>query len=145
MNLTVQDTSSQGGAWVAGKPGPAEPHGRERDRQRGLPQRRRRLDRASRPGPAAQAPGWSSRTAGQVLDQQQVAELSQPFRRLGGRPDRHRTKASGLGLSIVAAIAEAHGGTLDLQARPGGGLRVCVDCPRPLATHRRPSRRVSPA
>jgi len=65
---------------------------------------------------------------GQILDQQQVSELSQPFRRIGA--DRIGSdKGSGLGLSIVAAIAEAHDGTLDLQARPGGGLRVSIDLP----------------
>ena len=32
-------------------------------------------------------------------------------------------------LSIVAAIAEAHGGTLDLYARPEGGLRVSIGLP----------------
>jgi signal transduction histidine kinase len=65
---------------------------------------------------------------GQVLEQEQVDELSQPFRRLGA--DRIGTDTgSGLGLSIVAAIAEAHDGRLDLQARPGGGLRVRVDLP----------------
>lgn len=65
---------------------------------------------------------------GQVLDQEQVDELSQPFRRL--EADRIGTdKGSGLGLSIVAAIAEAHDGRLSMQARPGGGLSVCVDLP----------------
>jgi signal transduction histidine kinase len=65
---------------------------------------------------------------GDVLEQRQVDELSQPFRRLGA--DRIGTdKGSGLGLSIVAAIAEAHDGRLDLQARPGGGVRVCIDLP----------------
>jgi signal transduction histidine kinase len=65
---------------------------------------------------------------GRVLEQRQVDELSQPFRRL--EADRIGTdQGSGLGLSIVAAIAEAHDGRLDLQARPGGGLRVCVDLP----------------
>jgi signal transduction histidine kinase len=29
----------------------------------------------------------------------------------------------------VAAVAAAHHGTLDLQARDGGGLRVAVDLP----------------
>jgi signal transduction histidine kinase len=65
---------------------------------------------------------------GQVLDQRQVDELAQPFRRLGA--DRTGSdQGSGLGLSIVAAIAEAHGGTLHLQARDGGGLRVRVELP----------------
>ncbi|HYB48012.1 MAG TPA: sensor histidine kinase [Streptosporangiaceae bacterium] len=69
---------------------------------------------------------------GQVLEQRQVDELAQPFRRLGA--DRTGSdKGSGLGLSIVAAIAEAHGGTLDLQARDGGGLRVCVQLPSAAA------------
>jgi signal transduction histidine kinase len=132
MDLTVQDTSSQGGAWVAGS--------------QALLSRlvENVIDNAvchNIPG------GWIAITTrvcgssaqlvvengGQVLDQQQVAELSQPFRRL--EADRIGTdKGSGLGLSIVAAIADAHGGTLDLQARPGGGLRVRVDLPAAAAT-----------
>jgi signal transduction histidine kinase len=65
---------------------------------------------------------------GAVLDQQQVAQLGLPFRRIGA--DRTGSdKGSGLGLSIVAAIAAAHGGTLDLQARPSGGLLVTVTLP----------------
>ncbi len=65
---------------------------------------------------------------GAELDQRQVAQLGQPFRRLGA--DRTGSDGgSGLGLSIVAAIAAAHGGTLDLRARPGGGLSVAVTLP----------------
>jgi signal transduction histidine kinase len=65
---------------------------------------------------------------GEVLDARQVAQLGQPFRRLGADRTGSDT-GSGLGLSIVAAIASAHGGTLDLQARPGGGLRVSITLP----------------
>jgi signal transduction histidine kinase len=65
---------------------------------------------------------------GEVLDAQQVAQLGQPFRRLGADRTGSDT-GSGLGLSIVAAIVSAHQGTLDLQARPGGGLRVSVTLP----------------
>jgi signal transduction histidine kinase len=68
-------------------------------------------------------------TGGPVLDQQHVAQLAQPFRRLGA--DRTAaTGGAGLGLSIVAAIASAHGGTLDLHARTEGGLRVSISVPR---------------
>jgi signal transduction histidine kinase len=68
-------------------------------------------------------------SSGPVLDQQRVADLAQPFRRLGA--DRTGTgQGSGLGLSIVAAITQAHHGTLDLRAGPDGGLRVTITLPR---------------
>jgi hypothetical protein len=73
-------------------------------------------------------------TGGPVLDQDQVDQLGQPFRRLG--PDRtsiDRTgsdRGAGLGLSIVAAIANAHDGALRLVARPEGGLRVVIQLPQ---------------
>ena len=73
---------------------------------------------------------------GPVLDQVQVDQLAQPFKRLGA--DRISSeRGSGLGLSIVAAIAAAHGGTLDLGARPDGGLRVTIELP--LAGRRIPA------
>jgi signal transduction histidine kinase len=131
MDLTVQDASGLGGAWVAGSQALLS----------------RMVENVIDNAVCHNAPGgWISITTGvhggsaqlvvqnggQVLDQQQVAELTQPFRRL--EADRIGTdKGSGLGLSIVAAIAEAHGGTLDLQARPGGGLRVCVELPAATA------------
>jgi signal transduction histidine kinase len=63
--------------------------------------------------------------SGPVIPPDRVATLLEPFQRLeGGR------KASGdglgLGLSIVAAIVDAHQGTLDVHARPDGGLEVTV-------------------
>jgi signal transduction histidine kinase len=67
-------------------------------------------------------------TGGPVLDQRLVAELAQPFRRLAG--DRTGSgQGAGLGLSIVSAIVSAHGGVLDLRARPEGGLRVGIGLP----------------
>ncbi|HEY2308023.1 MAG TPA: HAMP domain-containing sensor histidine kinase [Streptosporangiaceae bacterium] len=71
-------------------------------------------------------------TGGDVLDAAQVSQLAQPFRRLGA--DRTGSdRGSGLGLSIVEAIAVAHGGTLDLRARPEGGLRASITLPLALA------------
>jgi hypothetical protein len=65
---------------------------------------------------------------GDLLDPGQVRELAQPFRRLGA--DRIGSDGgAGLGLSIVAAIATAHRGTLELRPRPEGGLRVSVGLP----------------
>jgi signal transduction histidine kinase len=67
-------------------------------------------------------------TGGPVLDQRDVDRLGRPFERLGA--DRTGSEhGSGLGLSIVAAIAAAHGGRLDLLARPAGGLRAEVTVP----------------
>ena len=57
---------------------------------------------------------------GPVLDQRSVDLLAQPFQRLGS--ERTSRQGVGLGLSIVAAVAAAHGGMLVLRARPEGGL-----------------------
>jgi hypothetical protein len=65
---------------------------------------------------------------GDLLAQDDVDQLAQPFRRLG--TDRTGSEdGAGLGLSIVAAIAQAHGGELDLHARSDGGLRASVELP----------------
>ena len=81
---------------------------------------------------ATQADGDTARliveNGGDILDPAQVAGLAQPFRRLGA--DRTGSdNGTGLGLSIVAAIAEAHRGSLDLHASPGGGLKITITLP----------------
>jgi signal transduction histidine kinase len=126
-NLTVQDTTGPGGAWVQGSQALlSRMAGNLIDNAVG-----HNTDGGWIAVTAETEGGWARlvvENGGQVLDQRQVDELSQPFRRLGA--DRIGTdKGSGLGLSIVAAIVEAHHGQLSLQARAGGGLRVCVDLP----------------
>ena len=70
-------------------------------------------------------------SGGPVLEQEAVAQLAQPFKRL--RQDRTGSQhGHGLGLSIVAAVAAAHNGRLDLQAREQGGLRVQITLPAAL-------------
>ena len=71
-----------------------------------------------------------------VLDERAVAQLAQPFRRLGAERTGSQN-GHGLGLSIVAAVAAAHGGSLELHARPQGGLRVQITLP--VAPARRPT------
>jgi signal transduction histidine kinase len=67
-------------------------------------------------------------SSGPLLDEWTVQDLAQPFRRLG--PERVAdNNGAGLGLSIVRAIAVAHGGTLELHARAEGGLRVVIQLP----------------
>jgi signal transduction histidine kinase len=67
-------------------------------------------------------------TGGPMLDQQRVEQLAQPFRRIGAERTGSQN-GHGLGLSIVATVAAAHGGTLELHARPQGGLRVQITLP----------------
>jgi signal transduction histidine kinase len=65
--------------------------------------------------------------SGPVVPPDRVADLLEPFRRLGTA--RIGSRGLGLGLSIVAAITDAHGGTLALHPRPEGGLDVRVTLP----------------
>jgi hypothetical protein len=72
--------------------------------------------------------GFVVENGGPLLQRAQVEQLAEPFRRIGAE----RTGSDngvGLGLSIVAAVAAAHHGTLHLQARDSGGLRVAVALP----------------
>jgi signal transduction histidine kinase len=64
--------------------------------------------------------------SGQVIPPGEVDRLFQPFERLGPRPARRDGHGHGLGLSIVGAIAAAHGATIWARARLGGGLAVDV-------------------
>jgi signal transduction histidine kinase len=57
-----------------------------------------------------------------------VSRLLEPFQRAA--TDRTVSPSGlGLGLSIVADIAQAHGASLDVLPRPGGGLTVAVSFP----------------
>jgi signal transduction histidine kinase len=56
-----------------------------------------------------------------------AARLAEPFERLARDADG---RGAGLGLSIVAAVSEAHGGTLAIDPRAEGGLLVSVRLPR---------------
>ncbi len=65
---------------------------------------------------------------GPVIPPEDVPRLLRPFQRAGA--ERTGTPGGlGLGLSIVAAIAEAHGGWLRATARPEGGLTVQAGLP----------------
>jgi len=62
--------------------------------------------------------------SGAVVPNDVVEELVEPFRRHGGGGSRRH---SGLGLSIVAAIARAHGWNFIITTRTAGGLVARVD------------------
>jgi len=61
-----------------------------------------------------------------------VPGLFEPFRRGGW--ERTGSRGSGLGLSIVRAVCDAHGGTVSAVAQQGGGLEVTVSLPTAEAT-----------
>jgi signal transduction histidine kinase len=65
---------------------------------------------------------------GPVVPRYEIPNLFEPFRRLA--TDRLATASgAGLGLSIVRAVARAHGGEVSAEPRDGGGLIVTVVLP----------------
>jgi signal transduction histidine kinase len=62
--------------------------------------------------------------SGPVIAPDEVGALLEPFRRAA--PERTHGQGHGLGLSIAASIAAAHGASLQVRARPQGGLDVEV-------------------
>ena len=77
---------------------------------------------ATRHGRAA----FSVTNTGPVIPPAEVDRLFRPFHRQGGRRTHN---GHGLGLSIVRAIATAHGAAIDARARPEGGLHIQVSFP----------------
>jgi two-component system sensor histidine kinase VanS len=65
---------------------------------------------------------------GDELAPELISTLTEPFRR-GTERIRTDHAGVGLGLAIVQSITHAHDGTLTLQPRTGGGLRVTVRLP----------------
>jgi signal transduction histidine kinase len=64
---------------------------------------------------------------GPIVDAEGIGQLFEPFHRLQGRISNQ--DGFGLGLSIVRAVAESHGGTVTATARAGGGLVLRVVLP----------------
>jgi signal transduction histidine kinase len=61
------------------------------------------------------------------------ARVFEPFVRLEGSRNLE-TGGTGLGLTLVKAIAEGHGGKVTLEDRPEGGLRAVLHLPRQAAS-----------
>ncbi|MFG6198728.1 ATP-binding protein [Nonomuraea sp. JJY05] len=65
------------------------------------------------------------RNTGPHVPQERFGDLFEPFRRL----QTTRGQGAGLGLSIVASIAKAHGADVRASPNPGGGLELVVVFP----------------
>jgi signal transduction histidine kinase len=68
------------------------------------------------------------RNTGPVIPPGEVDRLFEPFQQLHGERIRHGD-GHGLGLTIVRAIADAHGAALVSRAQPDGGLDIAVTFP----------------
>ena len=78
--------------------------------------------------------------SGPLVDPAAAGRLAEPFERLERSADGG---GAGLGLSIVRAVGEAHGGSLAIEPRDGGGLRVVVRLPTGAARPATGSQRTS--
>jgi signal transduction histidine kinase len=65
--------------------------------------------------------------------------VARAFDRFSRADDARSGGGSGLGLSIVALIAEAHGGEAGVANRPGGGGDAWITVPRARTAHAQPT------
>jgi cell cycle sensor histidine kinase DivJ len=64
-----------------------------------------------------------------------MARILEPFEHAGHGEGAEHSKGAGLGLTLVKAFAELHGGWLELDSRLGEGFRATVMLPpAPLPT-----------
>jgi signal transduction histidine kinase len=82
-----------------------------------------------RTGTATGGPFISVANDGPAIPPGEVDRLFEPFQRLGTERTGPNDDHHGLGLSIVRAIAVAHGASVVAEARPEGGLAVQVTFP----------------
>jgi signal transduction histidine kinase len=74
---------------------------------------------------------------GARIDPSEVEGLLEPFRRLESSRSR-TTGGYGLGLAVVRAVAQSHGGRVAVLARREGGLEVTVSLPLASAAATQP-------
>ncbi|KJQ54241.1 sensor histidine kinase [Microbacterium sp. SA39] len=82
---------------------------------------------SQRPGHGAELRVANS---GALVSEADLETLTDPFFRARGRSADSTSRGRGLGLSIVKAIADRHGATLEFEARSEGGLVTVVTFPR---------------
>ena len=71
------------------------------------------------------------------------AKIFEKFYR-GGDPLVHNTKGSGLGLSLVRHITEAHGGEIEVESAPGAGSKFIMSLPLKPAVQQQPQTASAP-
>jgi signal transduction histidine kinase len=68
------------------------------------------------------------------ISRRDQSKIFEKFYRAGD-PMVHNTKGSGLGLSLVRHITEAHGGEIAVESIPGKGSRFILSLPLASAAH----------
>jgi two-component system, cell cycle sensor histidine kinase PleC len=58
-----------------------------------------------------------------------LARIQEPFEHAGRSDGADHAKGAGLGLTLVKAFAELHGGVLELDSRPGQGFSASITVP----------------
>jgi signal transduction histidine kinase len=76
---------------------------------------------------AAGAAIFEIANSGEVVPDDALTTIFEPFRRIAGRTV---SEGTGLGLSIAESIAAVHGATVTARSQPDGGLRISVRLPR---------------
>jgi signal transduction histidine kinase len=61
-----------------------------------------------------------------------LARIQEPFEHAGRSEGADHAKGAGLGLTLVKAFAELHGGTLELYSKPGQGFSASIMLPAAL-------------
>ena len=67
---------------------------------------------------------------GQGVAPEDLARIQEPFEHAGRGDAAQHSKGAGLGLTLVKAFAELHGGWLELESQPGAGLRATIMLPQ---------------
>jgi cell cycle sensor histidine kinase DivJ len=62
-----------------------------------------------------------------------LTRIQEPFEHAGRGEGTGHAKGAGLGLTLIKAFAELHGGTLELDSRLGEGFRAALVLPPPAA------------
>ena len=67
---------------------------------------------------------------GQGVAPEDLIRIQEPFEHAGRAEAAQHSKGAGLGLTLVKAFAELHGGWLELESAPGAGFRATIMLPQ---------------
>ncbi|HSD25714.1 MAG TPA: HAMP domain-containing sensor histidine kinase [Vicinamibacteria bacterium] len=84
------------------------------------------------PAPGGRAVVLRVEDRGPGVPRDERARVFEPFYR-GPAAERNATPGSGLGLSLVRHVVRAHGGSVQVEGREGGGTAVVVELPAAAA------------